>query len=116
MQLMAIVSAVLAGASTRAMRKLRRGNTRQDGNGAKDMLPLMLMSGDNKDIDPMMLMMLMGGGDMSALTANPMMLYLMMKDGKGKDMDPLMLMLMMNQSHTCKCGCHDVKNDEAATV
>lgn len=36
MQLMAIVSAVLAGASTRAMRKLRRGNTRQDGNGAKE--------------------------------------------------------------------------------
>lgn len=81
-----------------------------------NMLPLMLMSGDNKDIDPMMLMMLMGGGDMSALTANPMMLYLMMKDGKGKDVDPLMLMLMMNQHHTCKCGCHDAKNDEAATV
>lgn len=81
-----------------------------------NMLPLMLMSGDNKDIDPMMLMMLMGGGDMSALAANPMMLYLMMKDGKNKDMDPLMLMLMMNQPHTCKCGCHDDKNDEAATV
>ena len=81
-----------------------------------NMLPLMLMSGDNKDIDPMMLMMLMGGGDMSTLTANPMMLYLMMKDGKGKDVDPLMLMLMMNQSHTCKCGCHDAKSDEAATV
>lgn len=36
MQLMAIVSAVLAGASMRVMRKLRRGNTRQDGNGAKE--------------------------------------------------------------------------------
>ena len=80
-----------------------------------NMLPLMLM-GDNKDIDPMMLMMLMGGGDMSALTANPMMLYLMMKDGKGKDMDPLMLMFMMNQPHKCKCGCHDDKDAEAPTV
>ena len=82
-----------------------------------NMLPLMLM-GDNKDIDPMMLMMLMGGGDMSALTANPMMLYLMMKDGKGKDMDPLMLMFMMNQNqpHKCKCGCHDEKDAEAPTV
>ena len=80
-----------------------------------NMLPLMLM-GDNKDIDPMMLMMLMGGGDMSALTANPMMLYLMMKDGKGKDMDPLMLMFMMNQPHKCKCGCHDDKDAETPTV
>ncbi len=80
-----------------------------------NMLPLMLM-GDNKDIDPMMLMMLMGGGDMSALTANPMMLYLMMKDGKGKDMDPLMLMFMMNQPHKCQCGCHDDKDAEAPTV
>ena len=82
-----------------------------------NMLPLMLM-GDNKDIDPMMLMMLMGGGDMSALTANPMMLYLMMKDGKGKDMDPMMLMFMMNQNqpHKCKCGCHDEKDAETPTV
>ena len=82
-----------------------------------NMLPLMLM-GDNKDIDPMMLMMLMGGGDMSALTANPMMLYLMMKDGKGNDMDPLMLMFMMNQNqpHKCKCGCHDNKDTETPTV
>lgn len=80
-----------------------------------NMLPLMLM-GDNKDIDPMMLMMLMGGGDMSALTENPMMLYLMMKDGKGKDTDPLMLMFMMNQPHKCKCGCHDEKDAETPTV
>ena len=53
-----------------------------------NMLPLMLM-GDNGKIDPMMLMMMMGGKmDMS----NPMMLYFMMKDNK--DIDPIVLMAM----------------------
>lgn len=80
-----------------------------------NMLPLMLM-GDNKDIDPMMLMMLMGGGDMSAMTENPMMLYLMMKDGKGKDTDLPMLMMLTHMSqmtHEAKCKCG--KHKEGAT-
>lgn len=65
-----------------------------------NMLPFMLM-GDNKDIDPMMMFMMMNqdkdGFDMS----NPMMLYFMFgKDGT-KSNDMLPLMMMMNN-----CGCH----------
>ena len=78
-----------------------------------NMLPFMLMSEDNKDIDPMMLMFMMNqngsvstGFDMS----NPMMLYFLMgKDGKSNsDMLPMLMMMNMSQQpkHTCNCGNH----------
>lgn len=52
------------------------------------MLPFMLM-GDNKDFDPMMLMLMNGGKfDMS----NPMMMYFLMKDTNHKDLLPLLMM------------------------
>ena len=60
-----------------------------------NMLPFMLMAGD-KNIDPMMLM-LMGQNGGTALTQNPMMMYMLMKDGKGSDMLPF---LMMAQTQT----------------
>lgn len=61
-----------------------------------NMLPFMLMG--NKDMDPMMLMMMMGqNGSSAALTQNPMMMYFLMKDGKGSDMLPFVMMGMMNQ-------------------
>lgn len=65
-----------------------------------NMLPFMLM-GDKKDIDPMMLMMMMNG---NTAMNNPMMLYFMFKDNK--DIDPMMLMLMFNntQPHVCNCA------------
>ena len=72
-----------------------------------NMLPFMLM-GDNKDIDPMMMFMMMNGGngfDMS----NPMMLYFMCKDGnKGSDMLPMLMMMNMQThgKHECHCN-HD---------
>ena len=53
------------------------------------MLPFMLM-GDNKDFDPMMLM-LMGGNKMDM--SNPMMMYFLMKDTNHKDMLPLLMMM-----------------------
>ena len=57
------------------------------------MLPLMLLSGDDKDIDPMMLMLMMGQGNTANLMSNPMMMYFLMKDSKGnKDMLPFVLM------------------------
>lgn len=57
------------------------------------MLPLMFLSGDNKDIDPMMLMLMMGQGNTANLMSNPMMMYFLMKDGKeNKDMLPFLLM------------------------
>lgn len=59
------------------------------------MLPLMFLSGDNKDIDPMMLMLMMGQGNTANLMSNPMMMYFLMKDGKeNKDMLPFVLMGM----------------------
>ncbi len=72
-----------------------------------NMLPFMLM-GDNKEIDPMMMFMMMNGGkgfDMG----NPMMLYFLCKDGnKGSDMLPMLMMMnMQNQGkHECHCN-HD---------
>lgn len=54
-----------------------------------NMLPFLMM-GEGNDIDPMMLMCMMGGKmDMS----NPMMMYFMLKDGKNTDILPLMLMM-----------------------
>lgn len=52
-----------------------------------------MLGGDNgKDIDPMMLMLMMNQTGATG-NMNPMMLYFMMKDNK--DMDPLMLMMLM---------------------
>ena len=56
-----------------------------------NMLPFMLMAGD-KNIDPMMLMLLSQNGSGAALTQNPMMMYMLMKDGKGSDMLPFLMM------------------------
>ena len=69
-----------------------------------NMLPLMLMTGENKDIDPMMMVMLMSGNNMMN---NPMMLYLLAKDNK--DIDPMVFMAMSGmfnntQPHVCTCG------------
>ena len=71
-----------------------------------NMLPFMLM-GDNKDIDPMMMFMMMSGGNFDM--SNPMMMYFMFKDGnKGSDMLPMLMMMnMQNQGkHECHCN-HD---------
>lgn len=65
------------------------GNKADESNPFGAMLPFMLM-GDNKEFDPMMLM-LMGGGKFD--TSNPMMMYFLMKDTNQKDMLPLMLMM-----------------------
>jgi hypothetical protein len=68
-----------------------------------NMLPFMLM-GDNKDIDPMMMFMMMNGSNLDM--SNPMMMYFMFKDGnKGSDMLP-MLMMMNQNKHECHCN-HD---------
>lgn len=65
----------------------------EDGNGVKDMLPLMLMANG-------------GNIDMS----NPLMIYALMSgDGKMGDMLPLMLMMSANKpavTHECHCGEH----------
>ena len=55
-----------------------------------NMLPFMLMG--NKDMDPMMLMMMMGQGSNANMMSNPMMMYFLMKDGKGSDMLPFLMM------------------------
>ena len=66
-------------------------------------LPFMLMGDDNDmNIDPMMLMMMMGqNGNAGDLFNNPMMMYLMFnKNGNNDSMLPLML--MMNQPQATK--------------
>ena len=71
-----------------------------------NMLPLMML-GDNKDIDPMMIMMMMNDGNFD--TSNPMMMYFMMKDNKNTDLLPMFM--MMNMGHGFRkpqepCRCH----------
>ena len=55
-----------------------------------NMLPFMLMGEDNGEIDPMMMMLMMGGKmDMN----NPMMMYFMLKDRGNNDMLPFLFMM-----------------------
>lgn len=59
-----------------------------------NLLPFMLM-GDNKDIDPLMMVMLMGNGENKILdTTNPLMLYALMKD---KDIDSMIPILLCSK-------------------
>jgi hypothetical protein len=58
-------------------------------------LPFVLMGEDNKEIDPLMLMMMMQGNGGTNMFSNPMMLYFLCGD-KMKD-NVLPLMMMMNQ-------------------
>lgn len=56
-------------------------------------LPFLLMAdGNDKSIDPMALMLMMGQGNTN-FAQNPMMLYFLMKDGGDKDLLPLMFMM-----------------------
>lgn len=62
-----------------------------------NMLPLMFLMKDDKDLDPMMLLMMnggqIGGMNMDAFAKNPLMMYMMMKDNKNlKDMLPFLMM------------------------
>ena len=71
-----------------------------------NMLPLMML-GDNKDIDPMALAMMMNGGNLDM--SNPMMMYFMMKDNKNTDLLPMFMMMNMNQPQRKPhepCRCH----------
>lgn len=65
-----------------------------------NMLPFLMMD-DNKDIDPMMMFMMMNQGG-NNMFSNPMMMYFLMKDNK--DIDPMVMFLMMSQNHTCNCS------------
>lgn len=58
-----------------------------------NMLPFLMMNEDS-EIDPMMLMMMMGNSSMDM--SNPMMMYFLMKDRDGGNSDLLPLMFMMN--------------------
>ena len=70
-----------------------------------NMLPFMMMNEEGGDIDPMMLMFMMGqsGGANTSAFGNPMMMYFLMKDKD--EIDPMMMFMMMNQQqpHTCQC-------------
>jgi hypothetical protein len=57
-----------------------------------NILPLILLTGDNKSMDDMLPLMLMSNGGTMDFTSNPMMMYFLMKDGKSSDMLPFLLM------------------------
>ena len=63
-----------------------------------NMLPFLMM-GDS-DIDPVMLMAMSGGMDMS----NPLMMYMLMKDNDNSDLLPLMMMGGFGKTCHCECG------------
>lgn len=65
-----------------------------------NMLPFIMMD-DDKEIDPMVVMMMMNGGTSFDMN-NPMMMYFMMKDGKMNDMLPLMMMMNNNKPNDVK--------------
>lgn len=69
-----------------------------------NMLPLMMMDSGSKDIDPMMMMFMMNGGNMGDMFSNPMMMYFLMKDNGNDNMLPLMMMMGQGCGHNCKCG------------
>ena len=73
-----------------------------------NMLPFIMM-GENKDIDPMMMFMMMNQGGAGFDMSNPMMLYFMFgKDGKSSDwMLPVMMMNMQHGKHECHCNHHE---------
>lgn len=73
-----------------------------------NMLPFMLM-GEGKDIDPMMMFMMMNQGNGGFDMSNPMMLYFMFgKDGSKSDwMLPMLMMNAQTGKHECHCGHHD---------
>lgn len=73
-----------------------------------NMLPFLMMD-DNKDIDPMMMFMMMNQSG-SNMLSNPMMIYFLMKDNK--DFGPMLMFMMMNQNTVCGCS----KNTEKTTT
>jgi hypothetical protein len=84
-------------------------NTATEDQPFGNMLPLLMMSGDNKNIDPMMLMLMMSNGNGNAnMFNNPMMMYALMSGDK--QIDPMMLFAMsgaFNAPHKChkhNCG------------
>lgn len=62
-----------------------------------NMLPFLMMDGDNKDIDPMMMFMMMNNSGSGFDMSNPMMLYFLMKDKDSDSTLPLMMMMMNNK-------------------
>lgn len=85
------------------------GATATADNPFGNMLPLMLMSsGDTKNSNDMLMMMLaFGGGKIDF--SNPMMMYMFMGD-KSNTNDMLMMMMLsgnnpFEQKHECKCNC-----------
>lgn len=74
-----------------------------------NMLPFMMMG--NKDMDPMMLMMMMGQNGNTNMMSNPMMMYFLMKDGKGSDMLPFVMMGMMNQPASTPATAPQIPNE-----
>lgn len=73
------------------------GAKADESNPFGNMLPFMLM-GDGKNIDPIMMLMLLGqNGGSATLTQNPMMMYFLMKDKGGNDMLPFLMMGMQTK-------------------
>ena len=65
-----------------------------------NMLPFIMMS-ENKEIDPMLMFMMMNqNGNNINFMNNPMMMYFLMKDGSNsKEIDPMLMFIMMSNGN-----------------
>lgn len=85
------------------------GNTATADNPLGNMLPFMLMSGDDDENSNDMLMMMLAFNGGKIDFSNPMMMYMLVGD-KSNTNDILMMMMLsgynpFEQKHECKCGC-----------
>lgn len=84
------------------------GTTATANNPFGNILPFILMSGDTKNSNDNLMMMLAFGGGKVDFT-NPMMMYMLM--GENSNTNDMLMMMMLNgnnpfeQKHECKCGC-----------
>jgi hypothetical protein len=82
-----------------------------------NLLPLMMLSSDNKsmkDMLPMMFLMNQGKGDFKFDLNNPLMLMAMMGGSEGKDFFPMYLLMtqsMTTEKKNCQCECHKEKSE-----
>jgi hypothetical protein len=67
-----------------------------------NMLPLLMLSDENKDTDPMMLMMLMNGGNTGDINPQQMMMVMAMSGKSKSDMLPMLMMMNSGFMNTTK--------------
>lgn len=92
---------------TKVVSLVNFANVANEGNPFGNMLPFLMLSDDNKDMNDLLPLMLMSGNgnfDMS----NPMMLYFLASNRTNDSLALAMMMSSMAPKHECKCNCSGV--------